>query len=117
MTTVADVAREITGSVVASASEAANEVRGGYASDLLSDVMANAEEGDVWVTLQKHVNIVAVAQLKNLSAIVLIGGRQPDADTLARAAEQRIPLVTTADRAFDVVGRLYELGVRGRRAF
>jgi len=116
MTTVADIARAVAGSVVAAADAAGNEVRGGYASDLLSDVMANAQDGDAWITLQKHVNIVAVAQLKNLSAIVLIGGRQPDADTLARAAEQRIPLVTTASPAFEVSGLLYQLGVRGRRA-
>lgn len=114
--TVADVAYEIAGAVVGAPEAAANEVRGAYASDLLSDVMANAQDGDVWITLQKHVNIVAVAQLKNLSAIVLIGGRQPDADTLARAAEHRIPMVTTTYPAFDVAGRLYELGVRGRRA-
>jgi len=114
--TVADVAQAIAGSVVAAPEDAGNEVRGAYASDLLSDVMGNAQDGDVWITLQKHVNIVAVAQLKNLSAIVLIGGRQPNDDTLARAAEHRIPMVTTAYSAFDVAGLLYQLGVRGRRA-
>ncbi len=115
--TVADVACEVAGAVVGAPEDAAKEVCGAYVSDLLSDVMANAQDGDVWITLQKHVNIVAVAQLKNVAAIVLIGGRQPDADTLARAAEHRIPIVTTAYPAFDVAGRLYELGVRGRRVF
>ena len=114
--TVEDVAQAIAGSVVGAPEAATNEVRGAYASDLLSDVMANAQDGDLWITLQKHVNIVAVAQLKNLSAIVLIGGRQPNADTLARAAEHRIPMVTTTRPAFDVAGRLYQLGVRGRGA-
>ena len=64
-------------------------------SDLLSDVMANAQDGDVWVTLQKHVNIVAVAQLKNLAAIVVVNGREPDADTRARAAEHGVAIVVT----------------------
>ena len=114
--TVAELAQAIAGSVVGAPEAAGNQVGGAYASDLLSDVMANAEDGDVWITLQKHVNIVAVAQLKNLSAIVLIGGRQPNDDTLARAAEHRIPVVTTTYSAFDVAGLLYQLGVRGRRA-
>ncbi|HHF51721.1 MAG TPA: serine kinase, partial [Candidatus Aminicenantes bacterium] len=43
-----------------------NEVKGGYTSDLLSDVMANSKEKYIWITLQVHLNIVAVAKLKEL---------------------------------------------------
>ena len=112
--TVAEIADRLEGSVAASAAPGSPDVGGGYVSDLLSDVMANARDGDVWVTLQKHVNIVAVAQLKNLAAIVIVNGREPDADTRARAAEHGVAIVVTPWPAFDAAGRLYALGLRGR---
>ena len=112
--TVTDIARQVDGAIVAAPGAADTGVRGGYASDLLSDVMANAQDGDVWITLQKHVNIVAVAQLKNLAAIVIVNGRQAEAETAARASEHGIAIVATRLSAFEAAGRLYELGVRGR---
>ena len=113
---VAQAAQEIGGKIVIGAEQAAaREVRGGYASDLLSDAMANAAKGDLWVTMQKHVNIVAVASLNELAAIVLVNGREPEQATLDRAREERIPVVCTTRQAFDVIGILYGLGVRGRR--
>jgi hypothetical protein len=114
--TVAELADLVDGTLLGPAPDAGRDVRGGYASDLLSDVMANAQDGDVWITMQKHVNTVAVAQLKNLSGIVIVNGRQPEPDMASRAAEHRIAVVTTPLAAFDVAGRLYEAGIRGRRA-
>jgi hypothetical protein len=112
--TVAEMAKSVDGTVAVPPPAGAAAVGGGYASDLLSDVMANAQDGDVWITLQKHVNVVAVAQLKNLVAIVVVNGRTPDAETLARAAEHGVAVVVTPWSAFEAAGRLYELGVRGR---
>lgn len=89
------------------------DVSGGYASDLLSDVMANARDGYIWVTMQTHVNIVAVAVLKNLSGIIIVNGRTPDEQTLAKAEEEGIPLMVTSLTSFEIVGRLYRLGVQG----
>ncbi|MFB3776333.1 MAG: serine kinase [Bryobacteraceae bacterium] len=88
------------------------EVTGGYSSDLLSDVVANSMRGDLWVTLQTHPNVVAVATLKELAGIVFVNGRKPDADTLSRALEQGVPLLATSLPAFELVGRLYEAGIR-----
>jgi hypothetical protein len=90
------------------------EVTGGYVSDLLSDVMGNAHEGDIWITLQIHLNIIAVASLKGLSGIILVNNRRPDADTLRRAAEENIPVMTSTLPTFELVGRLYALGLRCR---
>jgi hypothetical protein len=87
--------------------------QGGYASDLLSDVIARGEAGDVWVTLQTHRNIIAVATLKELAAIILVNGRTPDPDTLAAAHKEHVPLLGTALPAFELVGRLYQLDIRG----
>jgi hypothetical protein len=89
------------------------EVTGGYASDLLSDVLAHAAEGSLWVTLHIHQNIVAVASHKDLAGIVLVQGRQPDAETIAKAEEEKIPLLVSDLPAFELVGRLYKAGVRG----
>jgi len=114
--TVTELARLVDGALVGPAETGRREVRGGYGSDLLSDVMANAQDGDAWITMQRHVNTVAVAQLKNLAAIVIVNGRVPEADMAARAAEHGVAVVTTPLPAFDAAGRLYGAGVRGRGA-
>jgi len=85
------------------------EVSGGYVGDLLSDVMANSVEGNIWITLQTHVNIVAVAVFKNLSAIVIVNGRMPDSDTMDRAVSENIPILLTGRSAFETAGKLYQI--------
>jgi hypothetical protein len=87
------------------------EVSGGYVSDLLSDVIANSQKGNVWITMQVHVNIVAVAVLKDLAAIVLIQNRQPNEDTLIKAMDENIPILISQLTAFQLVGKLYEYGI------
>ena len=110
---VADAAKELEGTLITGAGD--KEILGAYASDLLSDVMSNSSEGDVWITLQKHVNIVAVAQLNGISAIVLVNNRKPEPETLARAEEMGVAIISTPLQAFDAAGILYARGVRGRR--
>ncbi|MGE5199917.1 MAG: hypothetical protein ACM3H9_09775 [Rhodospirillaceae bacterium] len=114
--TVIELARLLDGAMAGPADAGPRVVRGGYASDLLSDVMANAQDGDAWITMQRHVNTVAVARLKNLAGIVIVNGRQPEADMAARAAEHGVAVVTTPLPAFDAAGRLYAAGLRGRGA-
>ena len=86
-------------------------VTGGYAGDLLSDVIANAGAGNVWVTMQVHVNIVAVAVLKELAGIIIVNGRQPEDETVKKAVEEKIPILSSALPAYEVAGKLYFLGV------
>ncbi len=88
-------------------------VTGGYTSDLLSDVLAHAEVGNLWLTLQVHENIVAVASIKELAGIVLIGGREPHDETLEKAESEGIPILVSELPAFELSGRLYGLGIRG----
>jgi hypothetical protein len=85
---------------------------GGYAADLLSCVMASARKKGIWVTLQSHVNIVAVAALLELSAVIITEGSQPDADTIAKAREEGVILLGTELKSYEVCGRLWELGLR-----
>ncbi len=91
------------------------EVARGYASDLLSDVLANSEEGDLWVTLQIHQNTVAVASMKNLAGIILVNGREPELDTLEKAEAENIVIMVTEMPMFELVGRLYEFGITGMK--
>ncbi len=90
------------------------EVSGCYASDLLSDVMGNSSSGDLWITLQVHQNIVAVASMRELAGVVMIGGRQPLEATVEKASEEGVLLLTSMLSAFELCGRLYEGGLRGR---
>ena len=90
------------------------EIAGAYVSDLLSDVIANAGVGDIWITLQLHVNIVAVASMKELSGIVIVNGRQPEQETMARAETEAIPIMVSRLPAFEIAGKLYQAGLRGK---
>ncbi len=91
-------------------------VASGYVSDLLSDVLAHAELGSIWVTLHIHQNIVAVASHKDLAGIILVQGRNPEKDTVAKAEEEGIPIMVSNLSAFELVGRLYKAGIRGGSA-
>jgi predicted transcriptional regulator len=92
------------------------EVRGGYVGDLLSDVMANSHKGDLLITRQVHQNIVAVASLNELAGIVLVQGAEPAAETLEKAAREKIPLLVAELPAFEVAGRIYQMiEARGTR--
>ena len=91
----------------------ARTIGGGYASDLLSDVIAHGRKDDLWVTLQVHPNIIAVAVLKELAAILLVNGREPSAETVERAEKERVPILGSPQSAFECAGRLYGLGIKG----
>lgn len=85
-----------------------SDVTGGYSSDLLSDVMAHASPGNLWLTLQSHPNVVAVGVLGNLAGVILTGGREPEPETIARARSEGLPLLVTHLPTFEVAGRLYQ---------
>jgi serine kinase of HPr protein (carbohydrate metabolism regulator) len=85
---------------------------GGYASDLLSCVMAGSRRKGIWVTLQAHLNIVAVAALLELSAVIITEGAMPEPETIAKANEEGVTLLTTTKSTFQMVGKLWELGLR-----
>lgn len=85
------------------------DVTGGYTSDLLSDVMGNIEEGMIWITLQVHRNIIAVASLKEVAAVLLINGSQLDEGSLEQAVSEGVTVLSTPMPAFEASGRIYEL--------
>ena len=84
---------------------------GGYSSDLLSCVMAGAKKGHLWITLQAHLNIVAVAALNEVGAVIITENAQPDAASIVKANEQGVILLSTPQTSYEINGRLWELGI------
>jgi hypothetical protein len=84
---------------------------GGYSSDLLSCVMAGAKKGNIWITLQAHLNIVAIAALNEVAAIIITENAQPDAASIARANEQGVILLSTSQPTYEINGKLWQLGI------
>ncbi len=81
-------------------------------SDLLSDVMGFSHAGEVWITVQGHMNVVAVAALKELSAVIVCSGRAVEPTVIAKAVEESVVLLCTDKSAYEVCGKLWDLGVR-----
>lgn len=84
-------------------------VMGCYVSDLLSDVLSKSSEGDLWITQHTHSNIVAVASVKGLSVVVVVGGNRVPEETLEKAREQGITLAESGRSAFEAAGVVYNL--------
>ena len=87
------------------------EVEGAYCGDLLSWVMGNGEPGQAWITVQVHMNIVAVAQLREFSCILIADGANTPEDVIAKAAEEDIPMIATDLPVFESARKLIELGI------
>ncbi len=106
---ITDIIQPLGLKVVSGKNGLSNEIKGGYVSDLLSDVMGNAKEGEIWITLQTHQNIIAVASLKDIAAIILVKGAEAESDTIEKSNIENIPLLVTELDSFTITGRLYEL--------
>jgi predicted transcriptional regulator len=87
------------------------EVTGGIISDMLSDVMAQASKGSLWVTNQTHENVLAIVFFKSLAGVILPGGLQLDHEAALKAKEKKLPVLLTNLSAFEIVGKLYEIGI------
>lgn len=110
---VCDLIRELDLTIFCGEKELDNMVLGGYTSDLLSDVMGNGEEGMIWITMQTHQNVVAVASLKDAAAVLMVNNLAPDEDTLERGRVEGIPLLGTSLSAFEASGKIYQLLHKG----
>jgi len=86
----------------------------GYVSDMLSCVMTGADHHSIWVTLQAHSNIVAVAHLLDIAAIIITEGSKPDEATLEKANNEDIILLSSRESSFNIVGNLWEMGLRDK---
>lgn len=85
------------------------EIDGCYISDLLSDVMGNAMEGNIWITLQTHKNVMAVASLKELACIILVKDLVPNAETIEQSNDDDLPVLQTSLPTYEIAGLVYNL--------
>jgi len=90
------------------------EVDGVFVSDMLSDVMANAKSGNLWLTIQTHKSIVSAANLVDVAAIVITGAKQVPQETIDLADKYNIAILRTNLPTFELVGKLYGLGLGGK---
>lgn len=106
---VADLVEKLQLNVFSGQAGINREITGGYVSDLLSDVMGNVAEGEIWITLQTHQNVLAIASLKEVAAVVLVKGRVPEKETVAHSNTEEIPVLGTDMETFEFSGKLYAL--------
>lgn len=97
--------------IIAGYNNEERNVKGVYIGDLLSLVMAKADVDDVWITIQTHVNIIAVATLVELSSIIVVEGMEIDEDTIKKANESKTPILKTSLSAYELACKLKELGI------
>ena len=86
--------------------------KGGYTSDLLSCVMAGAKSNNIWVTLQAHMNIIAVATMLDIAAVIITENAKPEPSVIAKANEQNVILLSTPEFSYEICGKLWELNLR-----
>ncbi len=86
-------------------------VDGVFVSDMLSDVMASAKSGNLWLTVQTHKSIVPAANLVDISAIIITSGKQVPQETIDLASRYDIAVLSTELPTFELVGKLYGLGL------
>jgi predicted transcriptional regulator len=88
------------------------DIAGCYISDLLSDVLARAQPGVLWLTVQAHRNVVSCAATKDVGAVLLTCGRKPEPEVVAEADENDVILLSTPLKTFEAAGRLWEAGLQ-----
>ena len=106
-----EIAKELDLQVLSSGSGPDREVTAGYCCDLLSWVMANGRKDAVWITVQTHVNIVAVASLLELAAVIIPSGMPVDPVTIQKAKEEGVTVLSSQRGAFELSGMLYRMGI------
>lgn len=106
---VSDVVNELGLKVLSGKNGLNNEVSGAYVSDLLSDVMGNAQENQIWITLQVHQNVMAIASLKDMAAVILVNDLQANETTIVHSNDEDIPILSTELSTFEISGKLYQL--------
>mgnify|MGYP006284551863 CR=1 FL=1 len=88
------------------------EVSGGYSGDLLSNVMARAKKGDIWLTVQSHQNVIAVALLTEVAAVVVVEDFEVDEKAKERAREKGVNILRSELSAYELSAMIYNLGIK-----
>jgi len=84
------------------------QISGGYVSDLLSDVMGRIKNGNIWITMQSHMNVVAIAALRDVPAVIIVNGTMPSPEVIQKANDEGVTLLVTSLNAFETAGIIYK---------
>ena len=87
------------------------DINGVFVSDMISDVMASAKSGNLWLTIQTHKSIVPAANLVDVSAVIITGNKEVPKETIDLATKFNIAILSSEFPTFEVVGKLYGLGL------
>jgi len=109
--TVSDLIEKLDCTLVAGKDGITNSIETGFVGDLLSVVMGKAHAGCAWITIQSHINIIAVATLTEASCIIVSEGYSVEPLAIAKANEEHIPILSTKLSSYDIATKLFELGV------
>ena len=83
----------------------------GYTCDLLSHVMGKGQADMAWITVQAHMNVIAVAALLDFACVIIPEGLPVDETIVAKAAAEDIIIVSCSQTAFELVTLLAGQGV------
>ena len=89
------------------------EVKTAFGADLMSDVLAFAKAGSLLLTGLTNTQVIRIANVLDIAAIILVRGKKPQTESLALAKELQIPILTTKYILFETAGRLYAKGIVG----
>ena len=79
-----------------------NEIKQGYACDMLSWTMSHAKPATAWVTVQNHMNVIAVASLTECACVILPEGIQPETEVLEKAAAENVAVLSSLLSGFSL---------------
>jgi predicted transcriptional regulator len=111
--TLSELAKELGCEILTGNVNLGQDIKDGYVSDLLSDVIGNIKEHSIWITIQRHINILGVAKLKDVSAIIIPRGLQLEDNVIAKAKEEEIAILRDPRSSFELSGIIYNLLLRG----
>ena len=80
-----------------------------YKRQLLSRVMSGCETGDAWITVQTHLNVLAVAELNEAACIIVPEGITVESVTAERAEEKNIAILSSEMKTYELCWRIHQL--------
>jgi hypothetical protein len=108
---VSDLVAKTGWQVLTEGQDLSGEITGVYCTDLLSWAMGNGGQGQVWITVQVHMNVIAVAELREFACVVLADHVTPGAELIAKAAEEHVILLASGLPVYESARTLAEMGL------
>lgn len=114
---LSEALRIIEGRVISTDVDLETNVTTGGGADLMSDVLAFAQDGMLLMTGLTNPQVVRTAEMAGIAAIVFVRGKIPPPETIALAVQRRIPLLSSRFTMFETCGRLYQAGLPAHGLF